>query len=80
MSDYYIKNKESRLEYQKEYNELNKDKIKEYQHFYWVNVRKKKYVKKLKKPKMVKVKVKIIKPPPIVINNISDISGVVFFN
>jgi hypothetical protein len=80
MSEYYYKNRERILEYQRQYNNNNKDKIKEYQHSYWVNVRKKKYIKKLK-PKMVVVKIKIIKPETIKINQQpSYINGLLFFN
>jgi hypothetical protein len=62
MENYYYKHKEERLEYQKEYNQQNKEIIKIYQHNYYLNHR----FKNTKRYKLQNIQ-KVILVPSIVI-------------
>ena len=65
MSDtYYYKHKEERLEYQKEYNQQNKEIIKIYQHNYYLNHR----FKNTKRYKLQNIQ-KVVIVPSIVIKD-----------
>jgi recombinational DNA repair protein (RecF pathway) len=65
MSDtYYYKHKEERLEYQKEYNQQNKEIIKIYQHDYYLNHR----FKNTKRYKLQNIQ-KVVIVPSIVIKD-----------
>jgi hypothetical protein len=65
MSDtYYYKHKEERLEYQKEYNQQNKEIVKIYQHNYYLNHR----FKNTKRYKLQNIQ-KVVIVPSIVIKD-----------
>jgi len=64
MENYYYKHKEARLEYQKEFNQQNKEVIRIYQHNYYLNHR----FKNTKRYKLQNIQ-KVILVPSIVIKD-----------
>jgi hypothetical protein len=64
MQNYYYKHKEARLEYQKEYNQQNKEVIQIYQHNYYLNHR----FKNTKRYKLQNIQ-KVFVVPSIVIKD-----------